>query len=207
MAKVNKISEQISKHVQNIEQMRQKVHKTYSKLAVLQNNAEMMHNLLLDLLDLAQIDNNSFSINQEFFNLNKVIKNAFTVVQVQADRRKIKLVAPELCSQSRRVFKGIRGDARRYQQILINFISNALKFSLRDSKVNVNLRINEMEPMKNKNDDRELFEMLENIVADKGQFSYFVNFDLEIQDFGCGIPEDKLSSLFINFNKIDQTRY
>jgi K+-sensing histidine kinase KdpD len=31
-----------------------------------------------------------------------------------------------------------------------------------------------------------------------------VNFELQIQDFGCGIPENKLESLFINFNKIDK---
>jgi signal transduction histidine kinase len=33
---------------------------------------------------------------------------------------------------------------------------------------------------------------------------YYVNFDLEVQDFGIGIPEDKLDSLFINFGKIDE---
>jgi signal transduction histidine kinase len=32
---------------------------------------------------------------------------------------------------------------------------------------------------------------------------YYVNFDLEVQDFGCGIPPDRLDNLFINFSKIE----
>lgn len=40
----------------------------------------MMRNLMLDLLDLAQLENKSFKINEEFFNLHEVIKNAFSVV-------------------------------------------------------------------------------------------------------------------------------
>lgn len=44
----------------------------------------------------------------------------------------------------------------------------------------------------------------EMIRTEKLSHQYFINFDLEIQDFGVGIPEDKLSSLFINFNKIEE---
>lgn len=36
-----------------------------------------------------------------------------------------------------------------------------------------------------------------------GQTCY-VKFELGIQDFGCGIPKDKLDSLFINFNNLEQ---
>jgi hypothetical protein len=33
----------------------------------------------------------------------------------------------------------------------------------------------------------------------------FMKFQIVVQDFGCGIPPDKLASLFINFQKIEET--
>ena len=37
------------------------------------------------------------------------------------------------------------GDERRYLQILINFLSNAIKFSRKDGKIFVELYVNEMQ--------------------------------------------------------------
>ena len=34
----------------------------------------------------------------------------------------------------------------------------------------------------------------------------YIKFELGIQDFGCGIPPDKLDDLFINFNNLEQHR-
>jgi hypothetical protein len=43
-------------------------------------NTELMRNLMMDLLDLAQMENNTFKLNKDFFNLFDVIKNAFGIV-------------------------------------------------------------------------------------------------------------------------------
>ena len=34
----------------------------------------------------------------------------------------------------------------------------------------------------------------------------YVKFELSIQDFGCGISAEKLKSLFINFNNLEEHR-
>ena len=54
---------------------------------------------MLDLLDLAQIENNSFTINEEFFNLHEQIEKSFNVVKHLADRKQISLVYPQLSEQ------------------------------------------------------------------------------------------------------------
>ena len=57
------------------------------RIETLTYSAEMMRNLMLDLLDLAQMENNTLKINEEFFNLHEIIDNAVNLVRYQADRK------------------------------------------------------------------------------------------------------------------------
>jgi signal transduction histidine kinase len=54
----------------------------------------MMRNLMLDLLDLAQMENKSFKINEEFFNLHEVIENSIRVIKHYAEKKSVKLIYP-----------------------------------------------------------------------------------------------------------------
>lgn len=96
---------------------------------------------MMDLLDLAQMENNTFRIANDNFSLLNVIEDAFRVVQHYADQRKVRIVAPDLPEDKKSFFKSIHGDKNRFQQILVNFLSNSLKFSDEGSKILVNLRI------------------------------------------------------------------
>ena len=97
--------------------------------------------LMMDLLDLAQIENNTFKINKANFPLRDVIKDAFKVVQHIADVSNVQLVEPAFKEGEEIFFKAIFGDRNRYQQVLVNFLSNALKFSDSGSCINVNLQL------------------------------------------------------------------
>jgi len=59
--------------------MLQKSHKnrlynTLDIIKMLYFNAEIMHNLMMDLLDLAQIENSTFKLNKSFFSLPNAIR-------------------------------------------------------------------------------------------------------------------------------------
>src|SRR6056300_1518653 len=41
-------------------------------------------------------------------------------------------------------------------------------------------------------------------ISSAGNSEYYVNFELSIRDYGCGIPPSKLKSLFINFSKLEE---
>jgi signal transduction histidine kinase len=41
----------------------------------------------------------------------------------------------------------------------------------------------------------------ENILSQRSSYCY-IKFVLSVQDFGCGIPEDKLDSIFVNFGNL-----
>ncbi len=103
-------------------------------------------------------------------------------------------------------------------QILINFLSNSLKFSKRDSKIVLNLEMIETHSPANSdlslNVSRNIsynqsiqevnIEQVEPREFDNemNEELTYIHFKLSIQDFGCGIPAEKLDSLFMNFGNL-----
>lgn len=57
-------------------------------------SSEIMRNLMMDLLDLAQMENNTFKLNKDFFSIINTIKNAFSVVGHVANKKNVTLVNP-----------------------------------------------------------------------------------------------------------------
>lgn len=118
-----------------------KLTKTVQKFRMSLKNLEvmstMMYNLLKDLLDLGQIDKKSFQLNNEYFDLEQTIEKAFMMAQGSADLKKVQLFRAPIKDDERFLFKRIYGDQNRYIQIIVNFLSNAIKFSKSNSVVNV----------------------------------------------------------------------
>lgn len=54
--------------------------------------ASMMMNLLQDLLDLAQMEKNTFSLNKNFFSLYDAVNQAFDILKPSAALKKVDLV-------------------------------------------------------------------------------------------------------------------
>jgi len=53
----------------------------------------MMENLINDLLDLAKLENNSFSLSLDYFNLSQTIYSAFQMLHFNANKEGIQLRA------------------------------------------------------------------------------------------------------------------
>ena len=56
--------------------------------------------LINDLLDLAKMENNSFTLTQEYFNLNKIIKESFQILLHMANDNNIYLKAEIDCKEN-----------------------------------------------------------------------------------------------------------
>ena len=74
------------------------------------------------------------------FNLHDVVKRAVETLNFQAQQKNIKL-RYDFDVESAGYFMDISGDDNRYQQILLNFLSNSLKFTNIKGTVCIQLRL------------------------------------------------------------------
>jgi signal transduction histidine kinase len=103
-------------------------------------SAFMMTNLINDLLDLAKLNNSAFTLNFEKCNLFEVIETAFDIIVFQAKDRDIKFNLV-VNSHQAYIFKNVMIDRRRVLQIILNFLSNSLKFTSNGGFIKVHLKL------------------------------------------------------------------
>ena len=68
---------------------------------------------------------------------------------------------------------------------MVNFLSNALKFSHEGSKIIVELRINEVIEVE-RHQKRPADSKFKSMLLDDNS-SHYVNYDVIVKDFGCGM--------------------
>jgi PAS domain S-box-containing protein len=135
--------------------------------------SENLLGIINDILDLSKIESGHLTIEEIPFSLNELIKNIKAVQQQKAAEKGLKLD----------VFMGdsvpdfMLGDPTRLTQILLNLVSNALKFTEKGS-VRVLVELKEESPS-----------------------GHVIQFS--VSDTGIGIPEDKLGTIFERFVQAD----
>jgi signal transduction histidine kinase/CheY-like chemotaxis protein/HPt (histidine-containing phosphotransfer) domain-containing protein len=132
--------------------------------------------LINDILDFAKINSGKIEFTEQEFNLRDTVKNIMQILQVKANEKKIELSytmdygIPEI----------ILGDPIRLNQILVNLLGNAVKFTDTGS---VKFNISRYEDSGNK---LKLF--------------------FSISDTGIGIPSEKLEKIFETFSQAEKTK-
>ena len=78
------------------------------------HSASMLLNLINDLLDLAKLENNSFNISNEYFDLAATIYEAFQILAYQATDQMIDLKAKIDFAEHLKMMRSVYGDRRRF---------------------------------------------------------------------------------------------
>lgn len=100
-------------------------------LGVIRKNAERMHRLIDDILELSSIEAGKITVEPKPVNLSKMIEEVFTNLAGRARERKIKFKN----EVSGEVF--VFADASRLEQMLTNLVDNAVKFNRENGCVRI----------------------------------------------------------------------
>ena len=137
----------------------------------IRSSAENLLTIINDILDLSRIESGMMRIENLPFNLRELLDSLATMLNVKAKNRGLYLRTEVDDS----VPENLRGDAVRLTQILMNLISNALKFTHEGGVV---VRLEKAD------------------TKDKTVFIRFI-----ISDTGIGISEEKQRSVFDRFQQ------
>jgi two-component system phosphate regulon sensor histidine kinase PhoR len=103
-------------------------------LTVIRRNAERMHVLIADILELSLIESGNVSIDKGHVRLAHLIDEIFDSLAAKADQREV-LLSHEIDPETR-----VYADLGRLEQMLTNLIDNAIKFNRTSGTVEVTLR-------------------------------------------------------------------
>jgi signal transduction histidine kinase len=105
-------------------QEEQKQKETLEMLEIILRNANRLHQLTEDILDVTRIESHTLKLKKERFNLNDAILNVVEDYKEQIAKGNVKLVY-----EPRDSITLVEADRRRLTQVISNLLSNAIKFT------------------------------------------------------------------------------
>jgi PAS domain S-box-containing protein len=89
-----------------------------------------------ELLELSQMETGNIQLNIEKCNPNKIVSYALQAVKIQADQKHVEIVVDDLKN-----LPDVKADSEKTAWVLINFLTNAIKYSPAKSLIKINLTI------------------------------------------------------------------
>ncbi|MBF0266877.1 MAG: GAF domain-containing protein, partial [Gammaproteobacteria bacterium] len=139
-------------------------------------SGEHLLGIINDILDYSKIDSGNMKLEYINFKLSDVINKVVDVVKLKAEQNEIKL----RINTPKDVPENFNGDPLRLSQILINLISNAIKFSPKGSNVVLEIAIEKV---------------LENTI----------DIHFMVEDCGIGMTQNQVDNLFQAFSQADNS--
>ena len=140
------------------------------QLDAIKSSGDILLVIINDILDLSKIEAGKLSLEETPIDLTAITRQAIDTFEVKADEKKIKI--HQKTSES--IPNMVLGDSVRISQILLNILSNAIKFTPENGAISVESSAEVTDSQK-------------------------LKITIKIQDSGIGIPKDKIESIFEPF--------
>ncbi|MBR4809518.1 MAG: HAMP domain-containing histidine kinase [Bacteroidales bacterium] len=141
-------------------------------LSYIHNNSQLLTVMVKDMLDISDMENGQYSVNKAPTNLNEMARQAIKSAEFRVPPGVTIVRQPGLDEDARYLTDGMR-----VQQILINFLTNACKYSSKGEIV-----------------------IGSSLVENPGYITFYV------QDNGPGVPQEKAELIFERFVKLDNNK-
>ncbi|MEW5721573.1 MAG: ATP-binding protein, partial [Thermodesulfobacteriota bacterium] len=142
-------------------------------LETLSSSGELLLGVINDILDFSKIEAGEIKLEHIGFDLREVVEDTCKIMAFRAHEKGLEL--------NGRVYPGVFtsrvGDPTRLRQVLINLMSNAVKFTPKGEVV---------------------LEVREDPESEEGNRYLF-----QVRDTGIGVPEDKIDEIFDSFCQAD----
>ncbi len=135
----------------------------------LKESSITLHSLINDVLDLSKIEAGKYQLDHSAFNLERVIRGVVNIFEPQAKKKGLRLT----WHIDENVPAMVMGDHNRLRQVLLNLISNAVKYT----------------------DEGEVSVQVKRAANDDG----LNRLRFEVRDTGIGIPPEQLEHIFEPF--------
>ena len=139
-------------------------------LEIIGEESNRMKDLVKNLLDLARMDETSFTVNKDYFDAYPFLANICKLVAPAYELKKIKLNL--VCEGEFQIF----ADRIRLEQIVLNLLDNALKYSDAHSVVTLKAHRKEQKAI------------------------------ISVVDTGIGIPADEIEYIFEKLYRVEKSR-
>ena len=143
------------------------------RLLDIKTSGESLLEIINEILDISKIEADKLELEEIEFSIREVLEKIVNLLSVKVFQEKLEFV----CEISPNLPDILIGDPLRIRQILINLISNAVKFT-EEGTVGIHVK------------------MLDHIEEQ-------VSIEFSVEDTGIGIPKDKISRLFQSYQQVD----
>jgi signal transduction histidine kinase len=146
------------------------------QLGMVRDSAHHLLALINDVLDISKIESGQLELHREVFSLREAIDKSIQVVRPPADKKSLRVSSPDVSPALE-----LYSDRRRVEQILINLLGNAVKFTEHGS---ITLSVNQPNAS----------------VTSAGDASML---QIAVTDTGIGIKPEDIDKLFKPFKQLD----
>ncbi|PZP53324.1 MAG: hypothetical protein DI586_11195, partial [Micavibrio aeruginosavorus] len=142
-------------------------------LQTLKDSADNLLNLINDMLDFSRIEEGMVNFEKIAFNLPQVIEKSLSVLKIKAQERNL----PIIVNYAPDTYTDLIGDPLRIQQILLNIVGNAIKFT-EEGHISID-------------------------ISSTCKADNLAHVVFKISDTGIGISPEKLGIIFDKFTQAD----
>lgn len=134
-------------------------------LEIIDKSARNIMSMLMEMLDVTHAEAGKLTIYPELISMSDLIDTVVAILEFNIEQRRI-----EVKTDLDKRFDLIKVDPNRFKQVILNLISNSIKYNKEGGSVTISSK------------------------NDSGKFR------LSIKDSGVGIPEENLSTIFESFS-------
>ena len=142
----------------------------------IQNASKMLLSLVNDILDLSQLEINKMELVEKEYDVKEALNEVVNLIQVRMEEKKLKFVVQMDKNMPSRLY----GDDRRITQVLLNLLTNAVKYT-DEGSVTLNCRFEQ-----------------------KDEENIYIR--ISVADTGIGIRKEDLQNLFDAFKRVNTSK-